>query len=232
MRKTLYGLIAAAFSLTAAQGAFAADMPMKAAPVVAPVFTWTGFYAGLHGGAGWGTVESNIAIGGISLPLSSHDINGAVFGGQVGYNYQMGWAVLGVEATGSWSDIKGSAPCLVVITCTTKTDWMASVAGRFGGLVGNNTLVFVKGGAAWAHDKYDANVLGLVDVAASDTRFGWLIGLGGEYRFDPRWSGVIEYDYMDFGKDTVNFGAGGVTIPVSISHTNHLVKAGLNYKFY
>ena len=225
MRTKLVALLTGAFGLAAMSVASAADMAVKAPTPVAIPLSWTGFYAGIHGGAGWGTIESD--IGGFSI--SSHDINGPIAGLQAGYNYQMGWALIGIEATGSWADIKGSAPCLFgIATCTTKTDWMATVAGRFGGLVGNNMLVFVKGGAAWAHDKYDANFFGIFDVSASDTRVGWLGGLGAEYRFDPRWSGVIEYDYMDFGNHSENF-AGG---PVNVDHKQHLIKAGLNFKLF
>jgi outer membrane immunogenic protein len=141
----------------------------------------------------------------------------------------MGWALIGLEATGSWSDNKGTAPSLFgIASCTTKTDWMASVAARFGGLVGNNMLVFVKGGAAWAHDKYDANILGLITTSASDTRVGWLGGLGAEYRFDPRWSAVIVYNYMDFGTESENFSG----VAVNVDHKQHLIKAGLNFKLF
>ncbi len=228
MTKKYSGLIAAAFSLAFVQMASAADMPVKAMAPAAIPYTWTGFYGGVHGGAGWGTIELNISIGGITLPVSSHDINGPFAGVQAGYNYQMGWGVIGFEGTGSWSSLKGSAPCLVVITCSTKTDWMATAAARVGRLVGNNMLVFVKGGAAWAHDKYDANILGLLTVSASDTRVGWLGGLGAEYKFDPRWSGVLEYNYMDFGTHSENFAG----LPVNITHKQHVIKAALNYKLF
>jgi outer membrane immunogenic protein len=229
MRIKLVALLAGAFGLAATTMASAADMAVKAPAPYAIPYSWTGLYAGVHAGAGWGTVESNVDLGGFTLPISSHEINGPLAGLQIGYNYQMGWALIGLEATGSWSDIKGTTPCLFgIASCTTKTDWMASVAARFGGLVGNNMLVFVKGGAAWAHDKYDANILGLITTSASDTRVGWLGGLGAEYRFDPRWSAVIEYNYMDFGTESENFSG----VAVNVDHKQHLIKAGLNFKLF
>ena len=112
MRIKLVALLAGAFGLAATTMASAADMAVKAPAPYAIPYSWTGLYAGVHAGAGWGTVESNVDLGGFTLPISSHEINGPLAGLQIGYNYQMGWALIGLEATGSWSDIKGTAPCL------------------------------------------------------------------------------------------------------------------------
>ena len=78
--------------------ASAADMAVKAPAPYAIPYSWTGLYAGVHAGAGWGTVESNVDLGGFTLPISSHEINGPLAGLQIGYNYQMGWALIGLEA--------------------------------------------------------------------------------------------------------------------------------------
>jgi hypothetical protein len=52
MRIRISAVLAAA--LVWGTGAFAADMPVKAPPVVATVFSWTGFYVGGHAGYAWG----------------------------------------------------------------------------------------------------------------------------------------------------------------------------------
>src|ERR1700719_3030562 len=78
--------------------AHAADLPMKAAPMPAPVWSWTGFYGGAHAGAGWGATETTltsisapgIGTGAVSLPLAQNSRSGFLGGGQVGYNYQSG----------------------------------------------------------------------------------------------------------------------------------------------
>jgi outer membrane immunogenic protein len=208
-------------------------MPAKA-PLLAPapIVSWTGFYLGGHVGAGWGTVESNIDLGGATLPFSSHGTNGMIGGLQAGYNWQTGWLVLGVEGDWSWSGIKGTAPCLVVISCTTNSKWIASVSGRLGGVVANNTLLYVKGGGAWVRDDYSANILGLLSTSASATRSGYLFGAGAEYKFDAKWSGLLEYNYMDFGSKGVTFVVLGAPITANITDRIHVVKAGLNYKFW
>src|SRR5262245_15272458 len=104
MRRMLLGLLAASSALALASAASAADMPVKYVPP-APMFSWTGFYVGAHIGGTWGTTESEInsialgpiALGGFVLPVSSHAINGFIGGGQIGYNWQSGIVVFGVE---------------------------------------------------------------------------------------------------------------------------------------
>ena len=79
--------------------ALAADLPARAytkAPAVAPLPTWTGFYIGAMGG--WGKEDTN------NLAMS-----GGFAGGTVGYNWQTGPVVFGLEADAAWSDIKASA---------------------------------------------------------------------------------------------------------------------------
>jgi len=239
-------------AIFSASSVMAADMPVarKAAPVaVQGAYSWTGLYVGAHIGAGWSTTESRLnglTIGPASvplgLPLASHTGNGFLGGAQVGFNYQVGTnLVLGVEADGTWTDLKGSAPCLAVLTCTDRTKWMATAAGRVG-FVLDRTMIFVKGGAAWA--KHDHNVnLSLVgvtlDASASETRTGWLIGTGVEQALGYGWSAKVEYNYIDFGSKDLNApvsitGAGVVppiTAATSFSDRTHIVKGGLNYKF-
>src|SRR5262245_44114903 len=85
----------------------AADLPRKAPPPLAAApFSWTGFYIGAHVGAGWGTVESEVPLSQFDrmrekaseyeseiplgvFPVSSHNLNGVLGGGQVGFNYQV-----------------------------------------------------------------------------------------------------------------------------------------------
>jgi len=154
-------LAVAAIGLGVTHVATAADMPVKPGSryVEAPQFTWTGFYLGVHGGAGWGNVESSADIGaalagagfgglGLVLPTSSHGVNGFLAGGQLGYNWQSGPIVYGIEGTISWADIEGNAPCLVGFNCNTKINWIADVSGRIGVAPTQNLLVYVKGGVA------------------------------------------------------------------------------------
>ena len=97
--------------------AFAADMGVPPAPPPAPVYNWTGWYAGVNAGASMGSVKTdfNIApvhgviVGGVndggrfSIPgFAGSDTvypDGFIGGGQTGYNWQFSpiW-VVGLEA--------------------------------------------------------------------------------------------------------------------------------------
>src|SRR6476659_4391469 len=171
MRKLAIGLLSAsALCAGLCQGASAADLGVRAAPPPAPVViapTWTGFYIGGNVGAGWAKNDTSVsgtvpaAVLGtalpFSLPLTSQTMGGVVGGRQGGYNYQIGTFVIGVEADGDWGDVNGTAPCLVVVSCTSKIKSMADVGGRAGVVVGK-ALVYLKGGAAWAWTDFNATV--------------------------------------------------------------------------
>jgi outer membrane immunogenic protein len=201
-----------------AGAAQAADMPVKApvAPLYAAPFNWTGFYIGAHVGAGWSTKEWSEE----GLVFLNYNLNGFLGGGQLGYNWQSGWAVFGVEADASWTDIRGSQSGF-----TSKIDALGTITGRFGGAV-DHALVYVKGGGAWAHDKHEIH--DNLDLSASKTIWGWTIGTGVEYAFAPNWSGKVEYNFLDFGKQTFTFDSG---LQEDIRQTVHTVKFGINYRF-
>jgi outer membrane immunogenic protein len=235
--------------------AYAADLPMKARPMPEPVWTWTGFYIGAHAGAGWGTAEStltSISAPGfpavpVNLPFAQNSRSGFLGGGQVGYNYQSGWAVFGIQGDIAGMDVKGTTPCLEVISCTSKSDWLATVTGRFGGVVADRTLLYIKGGGAWMHTDQTATVSaalgglgGLVGVggagavSASTTSPGWLLGMGVEYAFARNWTGFLEYDYMEFQTMNLAFPvalAPGASINASVVNKLSIAKVGVNYRF-
>lgn len=123
-------LTATSLYLSATAGVLAADLPRPApvykAPAAAPVYTWTGWYAGASAGYGWsngnvnlgGTpVASNGTAGALATlaasiaalpPVLKTDAKGFVAGGQLGYNFQTDRVVWGFETDLSWADIKGS----------------------------------------------------------------------------------------------------------------------------
>lgn len=237
-------LAAAALLLASTSLSFAADLATKA-PIYAPapVWSWTGFYLGGHVGAGWGTTESSLtsAAGVVvpaGFPIAQNSRSGFLGGGQFGYNWQSGWAVFGVQGDIAGMDVKGTTPCLFGAgACTAKSDWLATVTGRIGGVVADRTLVYVKGGAAWMHTDHTLTAAALIgpaglSVGTSGTAFGWTLGLGAEYAFDHNWSAFIEYDYIDFDKKNLALDFAGVTVAnVDFKNKLSIAKVGLNYKF-
>jgi outer membrane immunogenic protein len=226
------------------------SMPYKAPPPPpAPISNWTGFYIGINGGAGWGTAASSIDLSGLTgfaglgtLPVGSHELNGFLGGGQIGYNWQTGNVVLGVEGDGDWANISGTAPCLEdILSCSANVQWTADATVRLGVLPLSNVLVYVKGGAAWAGVNYNLSSSGIlvatsISSSLTTTKTGGLLGFGTEYLFAPHWTAKIEYNYTDFGSSTNTFvvtetGVGSVALPVQTTLQMHTVKAGVNYHF-
>lgn len=188
-------------------------MPAKAPVYVPPPFTWTGAYVGINGGGAWGrsSFSSPFAIG-------SFDTSGAMVGGTLGYNWQAGQTVFGLEGDIDWSNLRGSAPCGVT-SCETRNDWLGTVRGRLGYSFGN-FMPYITGGLAVGNIK--TSITGVGD--AHETRAGWTIGGGLEARISGPWSAKFEYLYVDLGR--------GASIAGSDAdlHAN-VVRAGLNYHF-
>src|SRR5882757_1133378 len=129
-------ILLAGFVLAALTGgpAIAADMvtkaPVGAAP--APVYNWTGFYVGGHVGNGWGDKDWSNPETDPSARGADH-VNGFIAGGQMGYNWQTGFWVFGIEAQASWADLDGGhyyAP--TDVRFFSKVDSLGTVAGRIG----------------------------------------------------------------------------------------------------
>jgi outer membrane immunogenic protein len=212
--------------------ASAADFPVKAPPR-APDWSWNGLYIGAHGGGAFGTIETV----GAGFPIASAAVNGAFGGGQIGYNFQTGPVVLGVEVDASGSGLRGTTPCIVVLSCERKVEWFGTATGRVG-FTADRALIYVKAGGAWANFKYDTSAAGVQIATADVDKWGWVLGTGVEYAFLPHWSAKIEYNFMDFGKDSVAFnlagggiGLGGAALNLDSQQFVHTIKFGVNYRF-
>ncbi|HWE76944.1 MAG TPA: outer membrane protein [Pseudolabrys sp.] len=210
--------VAVAALMTTALVANAADLPRgpyKAPAYVAPVYAnWTGFYVGLNAGYGFG--QSNW-----DAPAISPSPKGFLGGLTLGYNFQTGTWLWGIEADGDYSAIKGSADCAGG-TCETKLNWLATARGRLGYAGWNNWLPYLTGGAAIGNIKATSPV-----GDASKTQIGWTAGAGVEYAMWSNWSVKLEYLYVDLGK----FDAGVAGATDNVSFNANIVRAGLNYRF-
>jgi outer membrane immunogenic protein len=219
-----------AFSLVAS--ASAADLPRpvyKAAPYLSPdpVFSWTGFYIGVHGGYGWSKLSGDGTFG----PASA-TAKGFLGGGQLGYNYQIGQFVIGAEVDAAWANVKYEEP-LFAGTLTFKNDYFITAAARLG-YAFDRYLVYGKVGGAWTRDKWDGTD-GIGGTATSRTnRSGWMLGAGVEYAFMSNWSAKLEYNYLMFRAVTPTFtttGGLGVVGTADVKLSTQIVKLGLNYRF-
>ena len=184
MKKFLLGTVALiAFAAPAAAADLAARPYTKAPPIIAAIYDWSGFYIGANGGWGsshncWSQVPGGLLLGSDGC----HDATGGVAGGQIGYRWQSGAWVFGLEAQGDWADLKGSNNSAIfpgLFTNQTKIDAFGLFTGQVGYAV-NNVLLYAKGGAALTDNRYRTffTPTGVLAGSASDTRWGGTIGAG------------------------------------------------------
>src|ERR1700687_4695540 len=172
---------------------------------------WDGLHAGPQGGVGWGQQSQS---GGLFLPSGttstiiicttcttdgSYNLSGGLVGGTVGYDWQNGRYVFGLEGDGSWADISGSGTCgapALPHACGGSVRALGTVRARLGYDLGN---VSPWGGGVLA---YATGGLAVGDVHAWDSLFGtsgdktgagWTVGAGLAATLAPNWSVKLEY---------------------------------------
>ncbi|RDV04870.1 outer membrane protein [Undibacter mobilis] len=218
MKRFVLAAAAIAVSIGAANAADMARrqaMPTKAPAYVAPIYNWSGFYAGINGGGGWGRSS-------VSGPLSTggnFNTSGGLVGGTLGFNYQAGQIVYGLEGDIDWTNLKGSSTCAVGVSCEAKNNWLGTARGRIG-YAFDRYLPYITGGLAVGDVKTSATGLG----SASSTKAGWTLGGGVEAAIAGPWTAKVEYLYVDL-KDA-NAPAGSST-----DFRTNVVRGGLNYRF-
>ncbi len=199
----------------------------KALPSKTPVpaaFSWTGCYAGVHGGGGWLAASNN----------SAFDGGGGGAGGQLGCNVQIGAIVWGVEGEAAWSgltDRDRNAVGAAFFETDTRNRWSADVAARAGVAV-DRTLVYGKAGLAAGGFDFSTQITTPDSQHGSATLAGLLVGGGIEYAVTPNWSVKLEYDHVDYFGRNVGFDD-PFTGPFVHREgaTANVVKLGANYRF-
>jgi outer membrane immunogenic protein len=264
MRHYSFSLFSFVTAISLAAGAASAADLRKVPPVVAPpppAAPWTGFYAGVNGGYSVGTdpFTQDFSIAGVPQATSPIESNvtpkGALFGGQLGYNYQTGNAVFGLEGDFQWTNQHNTAGC--GLTCITvpgvlniiegsaeqRIKWFATARGRLG-WASNGWLLYITGGGAWAGiDATTAfsSTSSTLSVAFSNTtgftKGGWVFGGGAEVRIAGPWSAKLEYLYMDLGSITDTLSISVPPSPPFALRTDskirdNIFRVGLNYKIY
>jgi outer membrane immunogenic protein len=244
-------------AVAVAAPAFAADMPLKAPPPAAAPL-WTGWYIGPNIGGSFGRTEQTASFPTTIPPTSpfgsaSSDLDGVIGGGQIGYNWQTGNWVLGIEADIDAASEQGSnyltgtgtvsIPGVALITTTgtldvtEKLNWLGTVRGRLGVTASPNWLLYATGGLAYGGLATDttltAGALSAVNNF-STTRAGWTVGAGIEGWLGHDWTAKIEYLYVDLGSFTNNFTGIGAITPVTLTThvTDNIVRVGLNYHWH
>jgi outer membrane immunogenic protein len=181
------------------------QMVTKAPAYVAPVYNWTGPYIGISGGYGWGKSDFG-------------DPDGGIFGATLGYNWQMGTLVTGIEGDISWSGMDGDGS-VAGVASSVNNDWLGTVRGRLGYNAGR-WMPYITGGLAVGN--IDASIAGL--GSSNSTELGWTLGGGVEAQIAGPWSVKVEYLYVDLGDGDSIAGS-------RPDFSTNIVRAGLNYRF-
>lgn len=230
MRRIAAALFATVSAISVAS---AADLPRQTykAPAVVPVpvFSWTGFYAGVNLGYGWGDGDGTIDVAGFGSGPISGSGNGILGGGQIGYNWQTGPFVLGIETdfqgSGAKGDVTATAPGWAMVA-EGKTEWFGTIRGRLG-YAFDRTMFYATGGGVYGNGKLTGTTT-LGNFSTSETSWTWTVGGGIEHMFLPNWSAKIEYLYVGT-PDKVPLPPEAIS--VSGSSSANIVRGGINYHF-
>ena len=128
--------------------------------------------------------------------------------------------------------VKAPPPAPVVAQIyDSKVDAFGLITGQVG-YAWNNVLLYVKGGAAVVHDKYDSLEIGtgLPVTHGSETRWGGAVGAGLEFGFAPGWSLGVEYDHLFLGSRDVTL-TGQFLDTIRIQQDVDMGLVRLNYRF-
>jgi outer membrane immunogenic protein len=245
MKKLLLGIVGVIALAAPASAADLAARPYAKAPaMIAAVYDWSGFYIGANGG--WGSSRKcwdNVTPAGVFVGNEGcHDATGGVAGGQLGYRWQAGAWVFGVEGQGDWADLRGRNISLLAPAVNNES--RIGAFGLFTGQVGyafNNVLFYVRGGGAVTDDRFRDLAVGtnlLATNVATDTRWGGTVGAGLEFGFTPNWSAAVAYDHLFMGNRTYTFINNGVAGTVAgfafnerIRQDVDLVTVRVNYRW-
>lgn len=254
--KFIGSAIMAAILAAGVGAASAADLKpryAKAPVIVEPGWDWSGFYLG--GNIGYGisrspaynnfvnTATPPVVSIGNSTPISA---DGVIGGGQIGYNMMASGFLFGVEADFQGADQKGQNYTNLsgfygpgaFMAVQSRLNWFGTVRGRVGLASSPSTIVYATGGFAYGEVEVTNSAMiggGFFTGGSSvkATKTGWTAGGGIETRlWNSNWTAKAEYLYLDLGSlGTSNInGIGGVHVS-DVAFRDHIVRAGLNYKF-
>jgi outer membrane immunogenic protein len=223
-----------------------ADGPFNGGYEPVPIFRWTGFYFGANAGYGWAANPGDITYESTLGPDRSRGPNagGEFGGGQIGYNWQGVFGssfVAGVEADIQGSNIddtiEGTTASGLTGSVRQDLQWFGTVRGRLGWAF-DRTLVYGTGGFAYGRvtDVASANdgMGNSITLRGDPDRTGYVVGGGVEHAVSPTVSFKVEYQYINFGEQSLSgvFTSGDVARSSPVDDTFHTVRFGVNIKLY
>jgi outer membrane immunogenic protein len=190
MRKILCAVMIAAAAMGAAQ---AADIPvLEATPparaVYVPTYVWSGVYLGGYGGGRWARIDD-------ATGASAASVSGWAAGGVVGFNFQVGDFVYGLD--GDFGVGNSSGGNLGAGGVIQDGDIRASGHLRArAGWTADRFMLFVAGGGTMANPFVTR--VGLTPIR--NWVEGWTVGTGVEYAVLPNLVLRTEYLFAHYGE--------------------------------
>jgi outer membrane immunogenic protein len=257
MRKSL--IVIAATAILGGSPVLAADMALKApAPPVSAVYNWTGWYLGGNLGGKWGSTSDTVNFapnavlpGGASLGLPTLDTSSFIGGGQIGYNWQVGRIVYGLEVDADGQNLNANQTLTAFSLGTlfvpgdsfsVRSNWEASLRGRLG-YAWDRALIYATGGLALTGVRVSSNfvVFGVDPATAgsdNEVLVGGTLGAGLDYAVTNKVSIGVEGRYTWYGTHTFNTGTVALGFPPVFDNVTQTVGlqtgevvAKLNYHF-
>ena len=210
-------------------GAIGLSTSVFAAGLAAPMYNWSGWYAGANAGYGFSSNATTnftpldpgaVLRSRLITPQLSESRNGVLGGFQFGANQQAGNIVYGLEADLGYGQVKGSSngpamvfsfPSVDTTSTETKLDWFGTVRGRLGVAAFDRSLIYATGGLAYGRATSSPSFVETNNgpctlrsnfcsfASAQKWMAGWTLGAGWEYAFAAKWTAKIEYLYYDLG---------------------------------
>jgi outer membrane immunogenic protein len=156
--------------------------------------------------------------------------SGGLVGGTLGYNYQNGQVVWGVETDLQWTSIEASGTCRGGRSCEVNSDWFGTFRGRLGYTAWDRWMPYITGGLAYGNIGANVTDFG----GRSETNAGWTVGAGVEYALGAGWTGKVEYLFVDLGEfdcEARDCGGRPNGLANKVDYQANIVRAGINYRF-
>ncbi len=237
IRNTVLGLVSAIALITSAN---AADLSLPGGSYKdGPGYDWTFLYGGLHVGGAWANFSAVDVDGYVSPGATTAVDSSGIFGGaQVGKNFQRGQVVFGLEGDVGGLDLNVKKSVGSDANAELDAGVYADVTGRLGYLFAPNLLAYAKGGFAVYSGTFSVDTAAYGASTQSNTFIGWTAGGGLEYAVRPNWTIKAEYQFFDFGDQTVGLNDAAQDLNNGDGYrfnakdlTANVISVGLNYRF-
>jgi outer membrane immunogenic protein len=256
MRRCLLAAAALLLAATARADEYPAQPrppPSELPPPYVTVFEWSGFYVGGHLGVAISdspfsstatSLDACTAVTGAASDCQAHgnvNSNGLAGGLQAGFTQQIGHLVWGLEGDVTWRAGDGKAAVLpafgAVQQFAESSNWLITLRPRLG-FSYYRAFLYATGGVAWGGVRTsaafaDGAVLPALTAHEAATRTGWTVGTGLEYELASHLSFKGEFLFVDLGSESLSTPAAGGWFATStrFSEQEHILRAGLNYRF-